>query len=669
MKELQFPLIKICLFFVLGIILYPYINVTFIEIISIFTLVLLLFAFIVFKKIFLEFGSVFILFLAVLLGLSTTSIHDVKQHKNHYLHLNAIQNKNEIIVALGEKLKSTVKNVRYEATVLKIKGVETEGKIIVSIKKNQSLPNFEYGTKVRFTSKIQLLTTARNPNQFDYKKYLENKSIFGQIYVSSNEISYAPPSKFSFRTIASRIRNTILENLEKNHFKKEELHVFAALLLGQQQDISKEIMQDYQYAGAIHVLSVSGLHVGLLLGFITILLSPLPNTRKNAIIKLVIILISLSFFGILAGLSPSVLRSVTMFSFVAIGMFFRRSVNFYNTLFISAFLLLLLNPSFLYDVGFQLSYLALFFIVWAQPLLASLYKPKNKITTSIWDIITVSTAAQIGTLPISIYYFHQFSGLFFVTNCIILPLLSIIMGIGIVVLLMAAANCFWLPIVKLMELSIWFINSIIHKIASFEQFVMKDIPFTNWMMMGLYLVICTFILFLKKPDFRKIMIAFCSIILFQISMIDNKFQTEKSEEFIVFSKNKSSLFAERKGQEITIISNENEKNNVALKNYVVAHSSKIVSRKKLQNMYYFHSKKIVVIDSSCVFLPKSKPEIFVLIQSPKVNLETIIHSYKPKQIVADASNYKSYVALWKATCLKENIPFHAVAEKGYYKID
>jgi competence protein ComEC len=86
-------------------------------------------------------------------------------------------------------------------------------------------------------------------------------------------------------------------------------------------------------------------------------------------------------------------------------------------------------------------------------------------------------------------------------------------------------------------------------------------------------------------------------------------------------------------------------------------------------MYYFHSKKIVVIDSSCVFLPKSKPDIIVLVQSPKVNLETIIRSYKPKQIVADASNYKSYVALWKATCLKEKIPFHAVAEKGYYKID
>ena len=183
--------------------------------------VFLLFGFVVFKKISHKLGSVLIFLLAVLLGLSTVSIHDVKQHKNHYLYLNDFEKKNEITLELGEKLKSPLTNVRYEANVLEVNGVKTEGKIIVSIKKLTPLPHFEFGTKVQFVSKIRLLNEAKNPNQFDYKKYLENKSIFGQIYVSSNEISYAPPSEFSFRTIASRIRNTILENLEKNHFNKE----------------------------------------------------------------------------------------------------------------------------------------------------------------------------------------------------------------------------------------------------------------------------------------------------------------------------------------------------------------------------------------------------------------------------------------------------------------
>ena len=610
-----------------------------------------------------------IFILALFSGLSTSSIHDEKLKKNHFTHHKNIKNENEVIVELGEKLKSSSNNTRYEASVLKINGEQTQGKIIVSIKNNIDIPNFDYGTLVRFVAKINPIISNKNPNQFDYKKYLENKNIFGQIQISTNDFSYAVPSHFSVRTLASQIRNTILNNLEKHHFNKEELHVFGALLLGQQQDISKDIMRDYQYAGAIHILSVSGLHVGFVLLFLKFFLNFLPNSNRIRVFKVVVIIIVLWCFALVAGLTPSVLRSVTMFSFVAIGMCFRRSVNFYNTLLISAFLILLFNPSFIYDVGFQLSYFALFFIVWAQPLLASLFKPKNKIVTSIWDIITVSTAAQIGTLPISVYYFHQFSGLFFITNCLILPLLSIIMGIGIIVLIMGATNIVWTPILKLMELSIWLINYIIHKIAALEQFIIKDIPFTKWMMIGLYLVIIAWIILLKKPNFRKTTIAFLSILFFQIVLIENKKSIENNEEFLIFSKPKSSLLIERKGSEITLISNSDETNNLSLNNYATAQSSKIVSHKKLQNLYIYNNKKIVLIDSSGVYLPKSKPDILVLIQSPKVNLERIIQHYKPKQIVADESNYKSYVELWKKTCKKEKIPFHAVAEKGYFKVN
>ena len=173
-------------------------------------------------------------------------------------------------------------------------------------------------------------------------------------------------------------------------------------------------------------------------------------------------------FGILAGLAPSVLRSVTMFSFVAIGLFLRRSVNIYHTLLVSILLILLFQPSFLFDVGFQLSYIALFFIVWLQPLLANLWTPKNKIKNYIWDILTVSFAAQIGTLPLSIYYFHQFPGLFFVTNLIVIPLLGFIMSLGVLVMVFAAFN--WVPFypAKALEISIYYLDKIINTIASFE---------------------------------------------------------------------------------------------------------------------------------------------------------------------------------------------------------
>ena len=152
-----------------------------------------------------------------------------------------------------------------------------------------------------------------------------------------------------------------------------------ALLLGQQQEISSEIIQDYQLSGAVHILSVSGLHVGLLMLFINFLLKPLRKNRFNSYLKLAIIITILWFFAFIAGLSPSVVRSVTMFTFVAIGMHLNRKTNIFHTLLVSILLILLFQPAFIVDVGFQLSYLALFFILWLQPLLASLWKPKRKL--------------------------------------------------------------------------------------------------------------------------------------------------------------------------------------------------------------------------------------------------------------------------------------------------
>ena len=177
----------------------------------------------------------------------------------------------------------------------------------------------------------------------------------------------------------------------------------SALILGQQQDISKEILNDYQYAGAIHILSVSGLHVGFILLFLTFLLKPIPKNKLGNTIRLIIIIICLWGFAILAGLSPSVIRSVTMFSFVAVGMYLKRSTNIFHTLLVSMFLILFFQPSFLFDVGFQLSYLSLFFILWLQPLLSNIWTPKNKIVNYFWDILTVSFAAQIGAFPLSIF--------------------------------------------------------------------------------------------------------------------------------------------------------------------------------------------------------------------------------------------------------------------------
>jgi competence protein ComEC len=448
------------------------------------------------------------------------------------------------------------------------------------------------------------------------------------------------------------------------------MHVAVALIMGQQQEISPDIIRDYQYAGAIHILSVSGLHIGFILIFVTFLLKPIPNSKRGSFIKLIIIIVSLSLFGIIAGLAPSVVRSVTMFSFVATGIHLRRSVNIYHTLLVSVFLILLVEPSFLFDVGFQLSYIALFFIMWLQPLLASVSSPQTKFSKYVWDILTVSFAAQIGTMPLSIYYFHQFPGLFFISNLIIIPMLSVIMILGVVVMILAAFNIIPVFISQLLEWSIYFLNKIINIVASFEHFIIKDIPLHFYLFISSYLLILTAIIWFKKPSFNKLVCVLLSIIIFQISYFTIKWNVKSEKELVIFNSNKNTLIAERNGDNIIVIANDSllkaiEKNNI-LKSYRLGNYSSIVQKTKLQNFIFFSGKKIYVLDSAVIYPEGVHADILLLTQSTQVNLDRVLQTMQPKMVIADGSNYRNFQKSWKESCSKYNIPFHATAEKGYY---
>lgn len=166
-----------------------------------------------------------------------------------------------------------------------------------------------------------------------------------------------------------------------------------------------------------------------------------------------------------------------MFSFLAIGNHLRRSGNIYHTLLVSTLLILLFEPYFLFDVGFQLSYLALFSILWLQPILSNIWTPTHKATVYIWNTLTVSFAAQIGAFPLCLYYFHQFPGLFYVTNIIIIPVLSFIMIVGIIVMMFAALVSPPVILVQIFKKSIYLLNQIIHFLATFESFVIHNISF------------------------------------------------------------------------------------------------------------------------------------------------------------------------------------------------
>ena len=678
MKVLQFPLARITFGFVLGIIAAFYLKPT-----ASIAFILLLISFTAFGITYflsrknaippLFFGLV-TCFLSFFIGTTTQITHNDFFQKSNYIHYSSIFEKPHLLsVTLREKLKSSNSNDRYIAIVNHIDQLESTGRVILNVRKDSLRHVFEIGNILQIKTTLQKNSPPNNPDQFDYSKYLENKQIFAQLYADTDEIRINTEMEKNIWYYASKLRSKIIRNLEKSDFHKTELNVAIALILGQQQDISPEIIRDYQYAGAVHILSVSGLHIGFILLFVTFILKPLPNTKRGSLFKLIIILSSLFLFGIIAGLAPSVVRSVTMFSFVAIGNHLRRSVNIYHTLLVSILIILLFEPSFLFDVGFQLSYIALFFIIWLQPLLASIWLPKNKITKYIWDILTVSFAAQIGTLPLSIYYFHQFPGLFFVTNLVIIPLLSIIMVLGVVVMVWAAFG--YVPFVfsKPLEWSIYYLNKIINSIASLEQFIIHNISFNYSLLISSYLLIIAAVIWFKKPSFNKLIFLLITIVILQTSFLQNRYNIQNQQEWVVFNLKKSTLISERNGNDVSMYANDSilkiSRKNSTLNSYLVGNFGVLKTKKRLQNIAFFNGNKIMIIDNSGIFPKNLKPDILLLTQSPKINLERLFQTVSPKIVVADASNYKTIQKLWKATCAKQKIPFHATGEKGFYKLN
>lgn len=677
MKVFDFPLTKITIWFLIGILVFYYAPIDIA--ISTYIFAAGIFAFFAFyllakrnKKSITIFGAV-TYFISFFIGGFTLLLHTDSFQKTNYLHCEkAFQSKQYITFTLREKLKSNTYNDRYTAIINNINDVNYSGKIIVNISKD-SLQPLIIGNILKAETKLISNTPSKNPNQFDYSKYLSDRQIFAQIYVDKSQISINKNIKKDIWYYSDCLHQRILRNLKKAHFNAAEMNVALALILGQQQEISNEIIQDYQYSGATHILSVSGLHVGFIMLFINFILKPIPNTRKGSFIKLSCVILALALFAIISGLSPSVLRSVVMFSFVATGNHLRRSGNIYHTLLVSIFLILLFEPYFLFDVGFQLSYIALFFILWLQPLLNKIWTPKNKFLTYIWNALTVSFAAQIGAFPLCLYYFHQFPGLFFVTNIVIIPVLAFIMIAGIIVMILAVFISPPEIVVNIFEKSIYLLNYIIHYVASFQSFVILDISFNFYYLISFYLLIITAVIWFLKPNFNKLFLVLISIILVQLSFLYTKMEIQNQNEFIVYNAKKKTIISSRIGQKITVFTNDtlllHGTKNSTLNSYLVGNYSHLESVKKIENLLFYNGRKIFIIDSAGIFRNTIQPDILILTQSPKLNMDRVIETLHPRIVIADASNSLSILKRWETTCGKKKIPFHAIAEKGFYKIN
>lgn len=610
----------------------------------------------------------FILFFFI--GVSSVFINDDRNYNSFYEQY--FKENSTVVLQIHKVLKPGNYYQKYEAKIIKVDNYKTKGTILLNIKKDSISTLLTVDNRLIVKPSLKELIPPLNPHQFNYKSYLAKQGIHHQLFIENNQILKLDSKATTLFGLSSKLRNVIQESLKRYHFKDNELAVINALLLGQRQDISKELISDYQRAGAIHILAVSGLHVGVILLILSFIFKPLERIKYGKFLKTLIIVLLLWMFAFVAGLSASVVRAVTMFTFLAIGMSFRRK-NVVEFSFISSmFFLLLIKPMFLFDVGFQLSYLAVFGILWTQPKIYSIWKPRFKIIDFFWQLFTVSMAAQIGILPLSIYYFQQFPGLFLASNLVIIPFLGAILIGGVLVIITSLLNILPQFIADFYGVIISLMNAFVSWISKQEEFLFKELSISFMAMLSWYVFIFLGVVFLMKKSSKRLLYFLASILLIQSLFLVESYQDTSKKEFIVFHKSRFSLIGNRVGEELFLQHNLDSLQLVkenSIKSYKTTEGILSITETNFKNYIQHQNKNILLIDSLGVYnVSMLKSPIVILQYSPKINLSRLIKTIKPLQIIADGSNYKSDVIRWEKICLGYEIPFQYTGQKGAFII-
>lgn len=333
-----------------------------------------------------------------------------------------------------EKAKTMLCKVRVIALA------DTAGKrpvrrnVLLYLEKDSLSRQVKIGDGLLLHARIYAPRNNGNPEEFDYARYLKHQQISGTAYLASGYWQQAGHDAGAIRQKALAFREKILQRYKKLGFSGDEYAVLAALTLGAKGDLSKEIREDYSLAGVSHVLALSGLHIGFIYLLISFFLGLILRKGLAGVWKQLILIACLWAFAFLSGLSPSVVRSVIMFSLVAVSYLFNARPVILNTLAATAFFMLLYHPFYLFDVGFQLSFLAVASIVLLKPYLDKQLPSGKRLVKYFRDLFTLSCAAQLGTAPLAIYYFSNFSFVFWLANLIVIPLVSLILYVAICLL-------------------------------------------------------------------------------------------------------------------------------------------------------------------------------------------------------------------------------------------
>ncbi len=609
-----------------------------------------------------------------------------------------INNRNRAILYLLDNPQLRTKSIRVEAEVRSIYANNTlwstNEKMLIYFDVRDSLASeLRYGAEIAVDLVPQTVSLSGNPNQFDYKKYLSDRGVCFTAYLKPNTWVELGNHGVPIKKIALQLRDKLVLLFKSYGLSGDELAVASALTLGYQDLLDDELRQVYSSSGAMHILSVSGLHVGVLYVLLSFLLSFLDKKVLTRAIKALILLGFLWFFALITGLPPCVQRSALMFSFLVIGDFFKQKSNIYNTLSASAFVLLVINPYNLLDIGFQLSYLAVVSIVFFYPYIYKLLYVKNWALDKVWSLVAVSLAAQFGTLSICIFYFHQFPNYFLLANLVAIPLSTIALYLSVFLIGFSPFHL----LAGYIGIAFSFIVSLLnHGLEYIEKLPYSVTDGLNMSALQMFIVfgaILAFSFYLITKRSRFVFVSLSLIVFFLVLNLKSYIENNQAKEIVFYNVNKKSLVSFRLGESLIFVDVDTTKiqfvdkydfftkgyisSVCAGKDIVIINPSqnKIKANNAILGIKNQHGISMINFMNKTIAIPFSK-SLNGFKSNRKFNIDYLVVNnfcsygvldfFNPKMVIIDSSVSKYALVDIVLKCRHDGIPYYITSAQGAF---
>lgn len=637
----------------------------------------------------------------LLLSIGVLSIHfsNSYQNNNHFTrYIDSAVYYAELSIKDISTIDSSKVKCIAEVNTVKIgtKTIETFGKCLVTFSRNDTVyPGDKFICKARFAVNDHHVL---NPGSFNYWEYLANKDVYAQAYCyDKNRYLVKHDNSFRLKNEALKIRQRLIDLLSI-YLSGDELSVALALIIGYDDLISKDVYNAFANTGTLHVLSVSGMHVGLVYGLVLWVLSFIKDINRKRLLELVIALPLLWFYAFITGLSPSVMRAALMLSFIVVGNSLKQKPSVYNSLCGSALLMLVINPQLLFNVSFQLSYLAVIGISffykriydlwyleseWSDKAgwftLASFAAQIKRLPNKAWQLTAASLAAQITTLPISLYYFNQFPNYFLLNNLLVIPLSTIIIYLGIALICFSPISLIAVYLSKLTSILLAVQNKAVDYLSKLPYAGSVDLYLTSAEVFLLYTLLLLLMVFLttrKLALLKSIMSCILAFVLFHFVV---KIHYSNRSNMIVYQGKNAAIGFVNEGSLLFIGGKENRqlvqstKKQFHLANETIADIntslSEVVNNVLIySNHYQFKGKHIVYLNNK-ESLMRNKLVLnncdIVVIDGKVFPSNELVLKPKSTLIISQNTGYQT-TEKWREIAHAKQLNIHIIKEKGAF---